>query len=256
MLHDIKAVIFDWAGTMIDFGCFAPTLAFVDVFAAFDIEVSVHDARRPMGLPKRAHVETMFDSPDIKRKWQTRYGHMPTQKDINHLYEAFIPINETVAADHAALVPGALPMLKKLDQRKIKIGSTTGYTRSIMEKILPIAAAQGYQPLNCVCSNDLIEGRPGPLGMYQCMVDLGVYPPHAVVKVDDTAPGIAEGVAAGCQTVGVALSSNYVGLTYQEVLNLSRHEVDEIRTTTTEKLQAAGADYVIDTIADLPSLLG
>ena len=70
-----------------------------------------------------------------------------------------------------------------------------------MERILPAAAAQGYAPDNLVCADDLAEGRPGPLAMYRCFVDLAVHPPEAVVKVDDTEPGIAEGVAAGCLAV-------------------------------------------------------
>lgn len=45
----------------------------------------------------------------------------------------------------------------------------------------------------------------GPLAMYRCFIDLCVYPPSSEIKVDDTEPGIAEGVAAGCITVGVTL---------------------------------------------------
>jgi phosphonoacetaldehyde hydrolase len=139
--------------------------------------------------------------------------------------------------------------------RGIKIGSTTGYTRSIMERVLPLAAAQGYAPDNLVCADDLPEGRPGPLMMYKCFVDLVVYPPSAVIKVDDTEPGIAEGVAAGCVTVGVALSGNAVGKTPEELAALSEAEIAPLRATATDLLKAAGADHVIDTIADLPALV-
>jgi len=148
-----------------------------------------------------------------------------------------------------------LDMLHELDRRGIKVGSTTGYTRLIMRSVLPVAASQGYSPLNCVCSDDLLVGRPGPLGMYQSMVDLGVFPPSAVIKVDDTAPGIAEGVAAGCPTVGIALSGNHVGLTVAELAALSEDEVEQHRASATAMLEAAGADFVIDTVADLPKLL-
>jgi phosphonoacetaldehyde hydrolase len=137
----------------------------------------------------------------------------------------------------------------------LKIGSTTGYTRSIMERVLPVAAEQGYSPDNLVCADDLPEGRPGPLGMYQCFVDLRVYPPETVVKVDDTEPGIAEGVAAGCVTVGVSLSGNFVGLTPEELAALPDSEVEKLRSVAAAKLIAAGADHVIDTVADLPALL-
>ena len=137
----------------------------------------------------------------------------------------------------------------------MKIGSTTGYTRSIMQNVLPVAAAQGYVPDNLVCSDDLIEGRPGPLGIYKCMVDLAVYPPSALIKVDDTAPGIAEGVSAGCLTVGIALSGNTVGKTFEELSKMSPEDIAPLRKNATDLLRAAGADHVIDTIADLPDLV-
>ena len=91
--------------------------------------------------------------------------------------------------------------------------------------------------------------------MYKCFVDLGVYPPSAVIKVDDTEPGIAEGVSAGCLTVGVALSGNYVGMTPEQLSSAPPEKVAELRAAATEKLVAAGADHVIDTVADLPALV-
>jgi len=164
-------------------------------------------------------------------------------------------MNEEVVADYAALVPGATATLDWLAAREIKVGSTTGYTRSIMERVAPLAAAQGYAPLNMVCADDLPEGRPGPLGMYQCFIDLRVYPPDAVLKVDDTPPGLAEGVAAGCPTVGVALSGNIAGKTPEALAALPRAERAAIRAEATAILTAAGATHVVDTVADLPALI-
>lgn len=256
MISDVKAVVFDWAGTMVDFGSFAPMKSFVAAFEAFGVSVTLEEARGPMGLPKREHIRTMIHQPRIAHLWHQRHGAAPTDTDIDAILAHFEPVNAKVAAAHADLIPGALDMLAALDQRGIKVGSTTGYTRLIMQSVLPVAAAQGYAPLNCVCSDDLLIGRPGPLGMYQSMVDLGVFPVSAVVKVDDTAPGIAEGVAAGCPTVGIALSGNHVGLTVEELAAASEADIAEHRASATKMLKDAGADYVIDTVADLPKLLG
>ena len=256
MISDVKAVVFDWAGTMVDFGSFAPMKSFVAAFEAFGVSVTLEEARGPMGLPKRDHILTMIHQPRIAQLWHQRHGAAPTDTDIDAILAHFEPVNAKVAAAHADLIPGALDMLAALDQRGIKVGSTTGYTRLIMQSVLPVAAAQGYAPLNCVCSDDLLIGRPGPLGMYQSMVDLGVFPVSAVVKVDDTAPGIAEGVAAGCPTVGIALSGNHVGLTVEELAAASEADIAEHRACATKMLKDAGADYVIDTVADLPKLLG
>lgn len=255
MISEVRAVVFDWAGTMVDFGSFAPMQSFVAAFDAFGVSVTLEEARGPMGLPKRDHIDIMIHQPRIAEVWEQVNGAAPGSSDVDAILARFEPINAQVAARHADLVPGALDMLAELNRRGIKVGSTTGYTRLIMESVLPIAAAQGYEPLNCVCSDDLLIGRPGPLGMYQSMVDLGVFPPSAVVKVDDTAPGIAEGVAAGCPTVGIALSGNHVGLTVEELAALSDEEVEHHRASATAMLEAAGADFVIDTVADLPKIL-
>lgn len=250
-----KAAVFDWAGTMVDYGSFAPMGAFQRAFAEFGIDVTIAEARAPMGKPKWDHVHAMLTTPRIAAQWQRKYGHLPADADVDAVYRVFVPANEKVAAGYATLVPGAKAAVDELRAMGLKIGSTTGYTRSIMDRVLPVAAAQGYTPDNIVCADDLHEGRPGPLGMYKCMVDLCVYPPGAIVKVDDTEPGIAEGVAAGCVTVGVSLSGNAVGLTPEEVAALPAAELAQRRLAAEKILFNAGADYVIDTVADLPALL-
>lgn len=250
-----KAAVFDWAGTMIDFGSFAPMGVFVEAFRSFGITATIPQARGPMGAPKWDHIRAMMDDPDIAAQWRAAHGAAPGDADVDKVYEVFVPMNEEVVADYATLVPGALETVQWLRARGMKIGSTTGYTRSIMERVLPVAEAQGYVPDNLICADDLPEGRPGPLGMYQTFVDLAVYPPAAVLKVDDTEPGIAEGVAAGCVTVGVALSGNHAGLTPEDLAALPAAEVEAIRDRAGAALRAAGADHVIDTVADLPALI-
>ena len=250
-----KAAVFDWAGTTIDYGSFAPMGAFQRAFAEFGIDVTIAEARAPMGKPKWDHVHAMLTTPRIAAQWQEKFGHAPADADVDAVYEVFVPMTEAIAADYATLVPGACEAIEELRAMGLKIGSTTGYTRSIMERVLPVAAAQGYVPDNLVCADDLPEGRPGPLGMYKCMIDLVAYPPVTIVKVDDTVPGIAEGVAAGCLTVGVALSGNAMGLSPEEVAALPETERAARRETAATMLLKAGADHVIDTVADLPALL-
>ena len=254
MTH-FKAAVFDWAGTIIDYGSFAPMGVFVKAFETFGITATIEQARGPMGKPKWDHIQAMMALPEIAAQWHQKRGHEPTSADVDEVYKVFVPMNEEVVTDYAALVPGAKEAVEDLRAMGLKIGSTTGYTRSIMERVLPVAAEQGYAPDNLVCADDLPEGRPGPLGMYQCMIDLVVYPPSALIKVDDTAPGILEGVAAGCVTVGVAMSGNSVGKTPEEVEALSADDYAAERARAAEVLFQAGADHVIDTVADLPNLV-
>ncbi|MGL4285129.1 MAG: phosphonoacetaldehyde hydrolase [Phreatobacter sp.] len=247
----LKAVVFDWAGTMIDFGSRAAMGAFVEAFGHFGVPLTVAEARGPMGRPKRDHIAALLALPRIGAAWAKAQGRVPTEADIDLVYQVFVPTNVKVAADFAELVPGAAAIVKALRARGLKIGSTTGYTREIMAPILPLAAAQGFAPDNLVCAGDLGEGRPSPLMMYRCFADLGVYPPGAVVKVDDTVPGIEEGLAAGTWTVGIAASGNETGLSLAEWTALTPAEREHVLVPAREKLEAAGAHVVIDTVANL-----
>ena len=254
-MDQIKAVVFDWAGTVIDFGSFAPMGAFVETFSDFGVEVTIADARKPMGLPKRDHIAQMLAEPHVAQRWEKAQGAEPDDQAVTRVYERFVPKNVEVVSEYCDLIPGAADIFQLLKARGVKVGSTTGYTRAIMERVLPRATGQGFSPENCICADDLAIGRPTPMGMYRCFLDLGVWPASSVVKVDDTEPGIAEGAQAGCVTVGVTLSGNEAGLTYAEFEALTDRERTEIRDRVGAKLKAAGADHVIDTVADLPTLL-
>ena len=250
-----RAAVLDWAGTMVDFGSFAPVEAFQEIFAEHGVEISSDIARGPMGLPKWNHIKILLQHEDISRQWVELRGAPPTDRDVKALYHGFEPVAAAAAVRCSRLVPGALEMLEALRTRNLKIGSTTGYPRSVMAEVLPAAAGAGYLPDNVVCSDDVPEGRPGPLAMYKCFLDLVVHPAAAVIKVDDTAPGIAEGVAAGCCTVGVALSGNAVGRTPEELAAMGQDEIVSLRARAVAELHAAGANHVIDTVADLPALI-
>jgi phosphonoacetaldehyde hydrolase len=247
----LKAVVFDWAGTIVDFGSRAPMGAFVEVFRRFGVAITIAEARGPMGLPKRDHIAALLADPGVAERWHQVHGHLPGEADIDAIYAAFVPLNAAVVTDYADLIPGALDTVNALRARGLKIGSTTGYTRDIMERLLPVAAAAGYAPDNLVCAGDLAAGRPTPLMMYRCFADLGVYPPESVVKVDDTEPGIAEAIAAGSWAVGVTLSGNLCGLSRDELALLGEPDRDAIRKSAGDTLRAAGAHYVIDSVADL-----
>jgi phosphonoacetaldehyde hydrolase len=123
-----------------------------------------------------------------------------------------------------------------------------------MQHVLPVAA-QGFCRDNLVCSDDLAEGRPGPLVVYKCMIGLAVFPPGTLLEIDDTATGIAQGASAGCVTVGLALSGNAVGKTLEELAMMSDSEIATLRDHATQLPKDAGADHVIDTIRDLPELV-
>ena len=250
-MKHVKAVIFDWAGTVVDYGSLAPMGAFVDTFAEFGVAISIEEARGPMGMAKRPHIAALIAVPRIAAAWSERHGRAPTEIDIDAIYAAFVPRNIAVAARHAALIPGAAEVAAQLRAAGVKIGSTTGYTREIMAEILPVAAAQGFAPDSLVCTGDTPDGRPTPLMLYKSFLDLNVWPASRAIKVDDTQVGIAEGLNAGSWAVGVAVSGNVFGLSQHEVAALKPEDYSRRRDEAIKKLEAAGAHYVIDSVADL-----
>jgi phosphonoacetaldehyde hydrolase len=121
-----------------------------------------------------------------------------------------------------------------------------------MDVLEPLAAAAGYAPELTVCAGELPGGRPGPLMMWYAMARLGIWPASSVVQVDDTIAGIGEGVTAGTWTVGLSLSGNMVGLSASQLAILPAVEREALHARAETEMKAAGADLVIDSIANLP----
>ena len=255
--HQLEAVIFDWAGTMVDFGSFAPTQIFVDAFSqAYGFAISLEEARRPMGLGKWQHIEALGQDPDVGPRWQSQFGRPMSQDDVRHIYETFIPLQVERVGAHSELIPGALSVVQELRQRGLKIGSTTGYPRTVMQRLMALAAKSGYTPDCTVCADDLAAGaRPGPWMALACVQDLHIGAVSHCVKVDDTVPGIAEGLNAGMWTVGLALSGSPAGWTKADYENADEDTRRAVRERVTPLFKKAGAHFVIDTVADLPDVL-
>ena len=253
----LEAVIFDWAGTVIDFGSFAPTQIFVDTFkAAYDFELSLEEARRPMGLGKWQHIEALGRDADVGRRWQARFGQPMGQAQVRHLYETFLPLQIERVELHSDLIPGTLEVVAELRRHGLRIGSTTGYPRAVMIRLMALAAPQGYAPDCTVCADDLDAGaRPGPWMALDCVRQLRIGAVSHCVKVDDTVPGIEEGRNAGMWTVGLALSGSPAGWTLAEYRAASPGQRQTVRERVRAELEGAGAHFVIDTVADLPPVL-
>lgn len=247
----IKAVIFDWAGTMVDFGCMAPVHALVEVFAGEGIALSAAEARRDMGKAKRDHVKALLTDPAIAVRWAAHHGTGPGDADLDRVYALLEPAMAAAAARASALIPGAAETAAELRRLGIRIGSGTGYTPEMMAAIRESAAAQGYAPEVVICSGDTPSGRPAPFMTWAALIQLDAWPARHCIKVDDAPVGIAEGREAGCWTVGVSASGNGVGLDHEAFLALPQAERTALAAAAEEELRAAGADFVIDDVSML-----
>ena len=251
----IQAVVFDWAGTMIDFGCRAPVVALCEVFAGAGNEISEAEARADMGRAKKDHIRGLLALPRVAEAWRARHGDDAREADVERLHDAVEPMMRTAARDCSRLIPGAAELAATLRARGIGIGSCTGYTRPMMAEILPLAAEQGYAPDVVVCAGETAAGRPSPLMMWKALVELGAWPARACVKVDDAVVGIAEGLEVGAWTVGLSASGNGVGLDAESLDQLPTSERAARIEVAADALRAAGAHYVIESVAALGPVL-
>jgi phosphonoacetaldehyde hydrolase len=248
--------VLDWAGTTVDHGCFAPVAPFVETFRRLGLEVSVAEARGPMGLLKLDHLRKLFELESVSTQFRARSGRAWTEDDVRAAYDQhFIPLQLGCVRECSRLVPGLLPAVAALRVRGLRIGTTTGYFRQAAELAYAAAAEQGYVPDCNFNPDDVPAGRPAPWMVFRAMEATGVYPPRCVVKVGDTIPDIEEGLAAGTWSVGVISTGSDVGLSEAEWNALSRAEQQRRLDAGGRKLREAGAHFAIPSIADLPGLV-
>ena len=255
MENKIEAVIFDWAGTTVDYGCFAPLEVFLDIFSNAGVEISIEEARNPMGVLKIEHIRILLNEPRIKEEWIKVTGKEPTDADVNKLYGEYVPSLLKILEQYAVPNPGVVETVKQLRAMGLKIGSTTGYTDEMMEVVVPAAKARGYSPDYMVTPDGLPAGRPLPWMIYKNATTLGVYPMKHIVKVGDTISDIKEGKNASCWSIGIVEGSNELGLRLEEKESMQSEKLEELCKEVERRYYDAGADFVIRKFSDLPDLI-
>lgn len=255
-MKKISCVIMDWAGTAIDFGCFAPLNAFLKVFSEEKgIDITYRQAREPMGLLKIDHIKAILNMPEVNEKFRARYGRDWNMEDINEMYVSFEKHLFASLSNFTTPIPGVLDTIKELHESGIKIGSTTGYTQAMMDVVRPGAAAKGYVVDNLVTPDNLPAGRPAPYMIYKNMIDLAIPSVDNVVKVGDTIADIKEGVNAKVWSIGIITGSNEMGITEEEYNHRTPDELAALKQEVRERMMAAGAHFVLDNITELPACI-
>ncbi|MGO1659325.1 MAG: phosphonoacetaldehyde hydrolase [Marinobacter sp.] len=251
----LQAVILDLAGTCVDFGSLAPIQAFLKLFEAEGVDLSEAEAREPMGTEKREHIRRLLAMPRIRKQWIGSVGKVPDNADVDRLYEAFLPLQMAAIAERTKLIPGAMALQDRLRDDGIKLGVNTGYSRDMVNVMLPGLIAQGFEPESVVVATEVPQGRPAPHMSLKNAIELGITAVQGCVKVDDTTTGIEEGLNAGMWTVAVVASGNAVGLSEEQFYALDEAERADILARGHRFMATSAAHYVIDSIADLPSVL-
>ncbi|MGY3703312.1 phosphonoacetaldehyde hydrolase [Vagococcus martis] len=252
----IEGIIFDWAGTTVDYGCFAPVQAFKETFLNFDINVTMDEIREPMGTLKWDHIKTMLYMPKINQQFQDKNGRNFTDKDVDAFHNEFVKKLDVSLVSHTELKPDTLECMKRLRSQGIKIGSTTGFTSEMMAVIPKEANAQGYTPDEVVTPDQVGGyGRPYPYMIFENMKRLELKETHKVIKIGDTISDIQEGVNAGVITIGILEGSSMLGLSIEEYNQLSENDKNEKFAVISQKYREAGAQYIVKNLLDLIELI-
>ncbi|MFE5321375.1 phosphonoacetaldehyde hydrolase [Paenibacillus sp. NPDC056579] len=251
----IQGVILDWAGTTIDYGCFAPLAAFIKAYENKGIAVTAEEARKPMGMLKRDHMQAIGEMDNVARQWQEKYGRPINDADLDEMYADFEQLLFSVLRDYAKPIPGAVELVSRLRQQGIKVGSTTGYTMEMMMIVAEEAKKNGYSPDCLVTPDEVPAGRPYPWMCYENAIRLDLYPMKHVVKAGDTISDVREGINAGAWSVGILKGSNELGMTEAEVQAGDSAELAAKLEEIKQRYLDAGAHYVIETIGDLDQVI-
>lgn len=255
----LRACILDWSGTTADAHVLAPAVVFADVFEKRGVPITMPEARLPMGLRKDLHIAKILEIPEVAKRWKEAKGAAPTAEDVNTLFADFVPLQLACLEKYTTLLPGVADTIDKLKSSGLKIGSTTGFTKVMVDVLLRDAKKQGYVPDSSVAGDEVPNNmgfRPAPFMIYQNLVNLGIYPIEACVKVDDTVSGVGEGLNAGCWSVGVANWSNYTDVDSLEQWDaMPEEERERRREGSRKKLYQSGAHYVIDELTDMPGVV-
>jgi phosphonoacetaldehyde hydrolase len=250
----LRAVILDLAGTVVDYGSCAPAGIFIEVFKRHGVEITVAEARAPMGAHKRDHIAAVAAMPEVAARWQAAHSTAVSDADIDALYSELIPLQVACLPDFSDLIPGALEAIAAFRARGLKVATTTGYNREMTAVVLREMRNQGFEPDVAICVDDVPAGRPEPWMALLAAMRLRAYPVSACVKVGDTVPDIAEGLNAGMWTIAVAATGNELGLSQSQVAALPATELKERTHAARERLATAGAHYVLDGVAEVPAL--
>jgi phosphonoacetaldehyde hydrolase len=246
-------VIFDWAGTLVDFGCRAPLAAFLDAFSGAGLPIDEATARRPMGAHKRDHAREILHYPEIAARVRAELGREPDEGLLDEIYARFSSRLTEVLPNFAEPIPGAIATLRWLRDRDIRVASTTGYTRSMMRTLEPIAAAAGLATEALICADEVVQGRPAPWACLRLAEKFGVYPMGRCLKIGDTPADIAEGLNAGMTTLAVSESGNEVGLSLAALELLEPDARRSLVLGAEQRLRAAGARAVLRSVEELPA---
>jgi phosphonoacetaldehyde hydrolase len=251
----LQAVILDWAGTAVDFGSLAPVAALQRVFAANGVPITPAEARADMGVLKKDQIRAICAGQRVAHAWTLEHGQPPAETDVERLFSEFLPRQSEILAEFSAPIPGVPETVERWRAAGLRIGSTTGYTRALLDVVVPVASRMGYAPDASVTPDEVGGGRPRPFMCYRNAILLGVFPLWHCVKIGDTPSDIAEGLNAGMWSVAVTATGNEIGISREEWEALPPAARCEREREAAQRLRMAGAHFTAPSLTECTGIL-
>jgi phosphonoacetaldehyde hydrolase len=251
----IKAVILDWAGTTVDFGSRAPVAALTRVFAESGVEITAPEARQDMGVLKKDQIRFLLAGDRVREAWTLAHGQPPSEADVERMFTEFLPKQTAILAEFSDPIDGVCDTVADWRSAGLRIGSTTGYTRALLDVVMETSARRGYSPDASVTPDQVGAGRPAPFMCYQNAILLQASPLHCFVKIGDTPSDIAEGRNAGMWTIGITRTGNEIGLSSEELEALPVDEQQTLEDRACSRLRAAQAHFLARSLPECTPFL-
>lgn len=253
----IRACIFDLGGTIVDRYSITPLLSLKKIFENRKIYVNNKLIWKDMGMNKKEHIMNIVKDGYVSNQWTKRYNDYPDDFDINILFDEFNEIQCKYSDEMIDILPETKQCMDYLDFNYIKTGCTTGFNKENME-IIKRKLERNSIFLDSYVSSSCLDkpSRPFPFMIEKNLENLEISDPKQVIKLDDTEIGIREGNNAGCITIGVARwSINMKIIDIEDAYGYSIFELQEKLKESRKILKESGADYVIDTLDELPRII-
>ena len=106
--QEIRLVVFDWAGTTVDYGSSAPVAVFERVFTEAGIALTREEINGPMGMDKKTHIRSLLSLDTAGSQWKEKYGRCWDEEDVERLYAAFEDELYRVAAEYSSPIAGTV----------------------------------------------------------------------------------------------------------------------------------------------------
>ena len=251
----IKACIFDLGGTIVDRYSLTSLLSLKKLFINRGITLNNNLLLKGVGMNNQEHILNILNDKTILNKWLKRYNDYPDEYDVKVLLNELKREQCSYSENIIDILPETRECIDYLGFNYIKTGCTAGFDKENMNVI------QNKLERNDIYLDSYVssEGnKPNKFMIQENMKRLGISNPKEVIKIDDSTVGIEEGKNAGCITVAVARWSIHMN-----IMRISdAYEFDETYPDIQDKLKhsrnvlrESGADYVIDTLDELPRVI-